>query len=96
MEDKTFEKFIEYAKQFGYRVYKTSPETALVVGNFEIEEPIEEPNTYETVFTDVYQLRNGKLKCRVCGEIFYPTKETTECPNCFKRIDKIIDNPNIK
>lgn len=100
MEEKTFEKFVEYAAKYGYRVYKTSPETAIVVGHFEIEEPIEEPaddpSAYEQIFTNIYQLIDDKVKCVTCGEDFYLTKEMTECPNCFRRIDKIINDPYVK
>ena len=90
MEEKTFEKFVEYAKQqFGYRVYKTSPETALVVGNFKIEEPIEEPDYSNKIkTTQLEDVGDGVKKCAVCGYTYNGTPRSISCIGCGRFFSK--------
>lgn len=103
MEEKTFQKFVEMAAKWGYRVYKTSPETALIVGEFEPEEIVEpeddfissssikfeEPDyTNQIKTTQLIDIGDGNMQCATCGYIYYGTPRSISCIGCGKFFSK--------
>ena len=104
MEEKTFKQFVEFvSEKWGYRVYKTSPETALIVGKFEPEEIVEpeddfvnnssikfeEPDyTNQIKTTQLIDIGDGKLQCATCGYIYYGTPRSISCIGCGKFFSK--------
>jgi rubrerythrin len=76
--DKDFERFVKFAKKFGYTVYKTTPETAIVVGKFETNEIKEESlsTTIAVRYTD------GFWECCSCGWGENSEVLPRRCPVC--------------
>ena len=86
MEGKTFQEFVDMAAEWGYRVYKTSPETALVVGSF-LEQPMgytfKEPDyTNQIKTTQLLDLSDGQKKCACCGMVYKDTPWSPFCIGC--------------
>lgn len=87
MEEKTFQEFVDYvAENWGYRVYKTSPETALVVGQF-LEQPMgytfKDPDyTNQIKTTQLIDIGDGKMQCATCKGIYYGVPRSISCAEC--------------
>ena len=97
MEEKTFQKFVEMAAKWGYRVYKTSPETALIVGKFEPEEIVEPEDDFISNSSIKFEEPKDTSAYEQAFTIVYQDRagkiKCNSCKNIFYLTKDMIDCP---